>query len=152
MERQEPEILCCPDGIDRNTHTLLKSTRARNFKADIGFYRLLWKDRGLLLVCRVNVIPCVMCAALSLRVLSANVCKYFLHLVPPGNVTAFLLLLAIMSDADSHGPYESFSFVFQVGFSNRPMAPFHLLVRRSLPLNLQSIALTETGLCCQTQH
>lgn len=64
---------------DRHTliHTLLKSIMTLDFKADIGFFSIPWKWRGLLHVCWANLIPCVMCTAPSLLVLSANASQYF---------------------------------------------------------------------------
>lgn len=48
-------------------------------------------------------------------------------------------------------PFPSL-FLCQVGSSNRQMDPFPSLAPRSSPSNSPSITLTETGLCCQTQH
>lgn len=71
---------------DRQTHTrtLFKSIMALDFKADIGFFCIPWKWRGLLHVCWANIIPCVLCTA-PLAAISANVSQYFSPFIPTWN-------------------------------------------------------------------
>lgn len=159
MEGQESEIFCWPDGTDRHFLSLFKPIMALDFKADIGFFlHSPEKWRGLLHVCWANLIPCVLCtASLTASAKCKRLSIFFLHFALPGIVGLFFLLfffhlLVIMFETNCHGPYVCFSFVFQVGFSNKQMDLFLLSALRSLPLNLLSITLTETGLCCQTQH
>ena len=133
-----------------HTHAVVKSIMALDFKADTVFLLhslkvervapcLLSKFNTL---CNVHCSPRCSCKCLSI---------YFS--IQADLESCLSVLLPVIIFETSHpGPYVSFSFVFQVGFSNKQTDLFRLLALRSLPLNLLSITLTETGLCCQTQH